>query len=132
MRNIFLYLLLLIGLPLSAQSFIKTVNADVFYAKFRSNPDALIIDVRPAFKFEENRIKGAFLAEKESDLKDLVEKEDKNRTILVYCQIGDRSKRAVKVLKELGFTRIYELDLGLVTWLQAGYPIDSQPLDKGN
>ena len=38
---------------------------------------------------------------------------DKNRTILVYCESGNRSKEAQSILEQLGYKEVYNLKGGL-------------------
>ena len=41
---------------------------------------------------------------------------DPNKEVLVYCRSGSRSARASKVMQELGFKTIYDLDGGFLAW----------------
>lgn len=101
------------------------IDARSFQNKIKSSDNVLIIDTRPAYKFQENRIKDAVLAENQDDLLALLRYVPKSTVILVYCQIGDRSKRAVKLIKQEGFKKIYELEDGLNTWIDASLPLDT-------
>ncbi|MBQ2917182.1 MAG: rhodanese-like domain-containing protein [Clostridia bacterium] len=38
---------------------------------------------------------------------------DKGKTIIVYCQSGIRSKKAINILKKNGFKNLYHLKGGL-------------------
>lgn len=46
------------------------------------------------------------------------------KPILVTCFSGHRSVDAVKILESLGFKNIYELDGGLINWMQKGYKLE--------
>jgi phage shock protein E len=48
---------------------------------------------------------------------------DKNAKILLYCRSGRMSAIAAKELVKLGYTQIWELNGGMASWQQAGYPI---------
>lgn len=39
---------------------------------------------------------------------------DKEKTYLVYCRSGNRSKAAAGLMKQLGFKKIYEVDRGIM------------------
>ncbi|WP_196887914.1 rhodanese-like domain-containing protein [Aureivirga sp. CE67] len=41
---------------------------------------------------------------------------DKNREILLYCQGGIRSQKAMKILKANGFTNVFDLKGGYNSW----------------
>ncbi len=112
----------------SAQTSKTRISAEEFYKKIKSSKEALIIDTRPAFKYDENRIHNAVLAEGQNDLIRITKGIPKSKTIFLYCQIGDRSKKAIKVLKAEGFSSVFELKDGLVTWIDEGLPLDTDPL----
>ena len=41
---------------------------------------------------------------------------DKDQTIIVYCASGRRSANAAQKLIDLGYTKVYNLDGGLINW----------------
>ena len=47
---------------------------------------------------------------------DQMSKFDKNKEIYVYCRSGKRSGKAAAKLKEQGFTKIYDLQGGILNW----------------
>ena len=47
--------------------------------------------------------------------------------IVVYCQTGRMSAIAADTLVRLGYTRVFNLEGGMVAWKQAGYPIVTRP-----
>jgi len=69
--------------------------------------DSVTLDVRTTEEFEESHLKGAqnidFL---KNDFSDRVEKLDKKRTYKVYCRSGNRSGKALEIMKKLGFTNV--------------------------
>ena len=48
---------------------------------------------------------------------------DKDAPIVLYCRSGSMSTTAAKQLAGLGYTRIYELDGGMVAWREAGFAL---------
>ena len=48
----------------------------------------------------------------------------KDRPVIVYCEGGDRSGKAIAALKKQGFTRVVNLTGGLRAWQQAGLPVE--------
>lgn len=123
-------LTLLCGVNIQAQNSKSRLNANEFYQKIKLHPQALIIDTRPAYKFSEDRIKGAILAEDQLTLEALIKDVPKSDAIFIYCQIGDRSRRALKVLKSKGYTKVFELQDGLITWIEADLPLDKTPVNN--
>lgn len=117
------------AINIQAQNSKSRLNAIEFHQKLNKNKGAIIIDARPAYKFTEDRIEGAILAEDQKSLELLIKDLPKSDPIFVYCQIGDRSKKALKVIKNLGFTEVYELKDGLVTWIENDLPLDTVKLN---
>ena len=48
----------------------------------------------------------------------------KDRPVIVYCEGGERSSKAVAALKRQGFARVVNLTGGLRAWQQAGLPVE--------
>jgi rhodanese-related sulfurtransferase len=48
---------------------------------------------------------------------------DKSTFILVYCRTGTRSATASKMLVTADYTNVYNMNEGIKTWIDAGYPI---------
>jgi len=45
-------------------------------------------------------------------------------TVLVYCRSGARSAAAVRVLRDLGFCCLYDMNGGILAWTGAWYPTE--------
>jgi len=100
--------------------------ADVTVAEAKAliegKPDMVILDVRTPSEFDDGHIEGAinipvdYLAERLDEL-------SKDDELLVYCRTGNRSARAVEILDDNGFTKIFHMDAGITGWLDAGYPV---------
>ncbi len=89
----------------------------------RDNPDFIIIDVRTPKEFAQERIEGAInLDYYSAAFREQLNELDKNKTYLVYCLIGRRSKAAVDLMKELGFGQIYNISDGINDWKKEGMP----------
>lgn len=86
--------------------------------------DTVVIDVREPAEYAKGHIEGA-LPIAYPRLKDkLFELEPhKNSNIVVCCQQGTRSKEACKLLSQEGFTKVYHLDGGLLTWQDQKMPL---------
>ncbi len=83
-----------------------------------------LLDVREAYEFKAGRIRGAkltpstnFWAEFEK-LK--IKKSDK---IALYCRSGGRSEFVGRDLMAKGYKNVYNLELGLLDWAEAGYQL---------
>jgi len=89
-----------------------------------SNPDFIILDVRTESEFSNGHIEGALNIDVNlTSFREEVEKSNKNDTYLVYCRTGNRSRTALRIMEELGFTHIYHIANGITEWISAGLPV---------
>jgi rhodanese-related sulfurtransferase len=76
-----------------------------------------ILDVRTPEEFSEGFIEGAVnINFHDANFREQVAKLDKNIPVFVYCRSGGRSQKAMEVLKELGFSVVYELQGGYMNY----------------
>lgn len=104
------------------------VNMDVgvedFAAGLSNSNEVLLLDVRTDKEFMEGHLIGATQLDFfRDDFKTEVEKLDRTRPVYVYCRSGNRSGKAAKLMKELGFAEVYNLEGGFGAWLSAGKAI---------
>lgn len=95
------------------------------FEKMASKKKNTLIDVRAPEEISEGQIKGAInmnlLGETfDSELQHL----DKNKTYLLYCKTGKRTRRAADKMQKAGFKHVYMLDGGITAWEEAGNPIE--------
>lgn len=96
---------------------------DEFESKLKE-PGIVVLDVRSAFEFGGDKIKGAKnISYTGGDFKGSVDKMDRNATYLVYCLVGSRSAGALNTMKAMGFANVYTLKGGIENWKSAGKPI---------
>ena len=58
-----------------------------------------------------------------ADFADRLSDLDKDTPYFVYCRSGNRSATTIDMMRDLGFTEVYELDGGIASWAAAGLPI---------
>jgi len=81
----------------------------------------ITLDVRTPGEFNEGHIAGALLVDFQSgNFENEIASLDKSKTYAVYCRSGSRSGQAVNVMREAGFTNIYNLNGGIIDWANAG------------
>lgn len=99
---------------------ITHVSADD-YEKVIKEKNSWNFDVREKYEFEAGHIKGAKLVPStrfdENFNKLKIKKTDK---ICLYCRTGSRSAYIAEKLKEQGFKKIFNLELGTIDWLEQG------------
>lgn len=86
--------------------------------------DALVVDVRPMADFGKGHIVGAKNIPLNS-LKDQLGQleKHKDRTIVVSCRSGNQSQAACKMLRNAGFSKVFNLRGGMMGWQSANLPV---------
>ena len=74
-----------------------------------------LVDVREPFEYEIARIDGAQLIPL-GEIADRTEELQREQPIVVHCHSGTRSAQAVRLLKQRGFSNVYNLDGGIDAW----------------
>ncbi|MFZ2188646.1 MAG: rhodanese-like domain-containing protein [Candidatus Moraniibacteriota bacterium] len=78
--------------------------------------DFCILDVRTENEFLSSAIPGAInLDFYAPDFSQKLDALDKNKTYLIYCRSGSRSKAVLSMMKQLSFGYVYELDSGYIS-----------------
>lgn len=101
----------------------EEVIVDVTVNQFKDliATEGTLLDVRTPEEWAEGIIPNAEkINYNGDDFSNQVEKLDKTKPIFIYCRSGGRSTSAAKVLKEKGFTKVYNLDGGITAWGSAG------------
>ncbi len=76
-----------------------------------------LIDVRTQEEFDTGHIKNAKSIDYFSEsFKENLQGLNKKEPVYLYCRSGRRSMKAAKVLSELGFTKIFNLEGGYMAW----------------
>ena len=76
-----------------------------------------LIDIRTPEEYSDGYIKGAInINFFDRDFMDQMSKLNKEKEIYIYCRSGNRSGKAAARLKEQGFTKIYDLQGGILNW----------------
>ena len=88
---------------------------------------ALILDVRTEREFAAGHIGGAKLIPVQDLERRMGELEGlREKPILVYCRSGRRSAIAAGMMREAGFTELYDLEGGLITWRREGLALTAK------
>jgi rhodanese-related sulfurtransferase len=90
-----------------------------------NNGNAVLLDVREPAEFGGGHLPKAInvplaqIASRGAELGKLT-----GRPVIVYCERGGRSRRAVGALTKLGFSDVYNLAGGIQSWKEAGLPVE--------
>lgn len=126
MKKILLFLSLVIALGFnsckdnSENKQITVISPEEVYEAV-TNSDRQLIDVRTTEEFAEGHVANSKnICVTEDDFKEKASKLNKNEPVYVYCKSGKRSAKAAQILKEMGFTEIYDMDGGILNWEKQG------------
>ena len=79
--------------------------------------DFVVLDVRTPEEFASGRLPGAVNVDIQvPKFQDRLAALDRGKTYLVYCRTGNRSARAIQVMKSLGFQSLYHMTEGILRW----------------
>lgn len=103
----------------------KNLTVEEVIILWEANPDIIVIDVRTPDEIAqtgaiENSINIDFKA---SDFKEKISALDKDKEYILFCKSGNRSGQASKIMAEMGFSNINNLN-------NAGYEEFSKALSK--
>lgn len=103
----------------------KNLTVEEVIILLDANPDIIVIDVRTPDEIAqtgaiENSINIDF---KSSDFKEKISALDKDKEYILFCKSGNRSGQASKIMAEMGFSNINNLN-------NAGYEEFSKALSK--
>ncbi|MBN2868247.1 MAG: rhodanese-like domain-containing protein [Flavobacteriaceae bacterium] len=126
-KHIVLFLLLMtiiVSCKTDANEEIKVVSQEEMQTYINMD-DVQLIDVRTPKEYNAGHIATAqninFLSPTfEQDILKL----DKNKPVLVYCQMGGRSAKCAEKMKALGFTKLLDYKGGYSKWKSLELPIE--------
>ena len=91
------------------------IDYDTMQGMIRNNPGIVVIDVRTKDEFAYNHLKGAINLPLQDMGHDSIRKyvKSKSSVIIVYCEYGGRSRKAMNKLIKMGYENVYNLDGGI-------------------
>ena len=115
--------LLLLSLILYNCSQDSKINANKFNTGINS-ANINLIDVRTYDEFALGHIPNSINIDFNNfdEFKKNIDLIDKNKATYIYCLSGGRSSKAYAYLYEKGFTNLYELDGGIMSWRKNSFP----------
>lgn len=138
MKHLLLFTLLVLGLNSCNQasketstqtnledteSFIKNVDSPTFKSLTESG-NGIVLDVRTMGEFTQGHLPDAVIADiYQRDFIDKINQLPKDKEIYVYCTVGARSLQAAQILQKNGFSKVYNLQGGIMDWSRNRYPI---------
>jgi adenylyltransferase/sulfurtransferase len=97
------------------EAHVPAITAPELKAKLDRKDDFVLLDVREPFEYDICRIPGSRLIPL-GQLPSRMSELDSADEIVLQCKSGVRSARALKLLQEAGFAKLWNLEGGIVAW----------------
>lgn len=96
---------------------IEVISPQQVYDAVHDTVSIQLVDVRTKEEFTRSHLKGAQnICVTDDNFKEKVKTLDKNMPVYVYCKKGVRSANAARKLKKMGFTKVYDMEGGILLW----------------
>lgn len=96
---------------------IITIKTPEELNKLFNAKNGIMVDVRNYEEYQEGHLEGALNIDLMTQrFVEYFSELDKETQLFIYCSTGSRSKVAVKVLREMGFLNLYNLENGILEW----------------
>lgn len=92
----------------------ENINYENAQIILKNNKEAVLLDVRSPQEYREGHLQNAINIPL-YDVKQKIERQvpNKEETIIIYCQTGNRSKTAADICRKKGYENIYNIEGGL-------------------
>lgn len=115
--------LLLLASP-SLATDLKNLDPQETREVIQNVEELIILDIRRPDEVRTGHIEGARNIDfYDRDFQRRLDSLDKETPYLIYCRTGRRSGVTIEYMQTAGFKRIYHLQKGIVSWVQAGLPL---------
>ena len=122
MKRIVSVLLMIMAVVTQVWAAEKNISAREARTLLDTNNNVYLLDVRTPQEYSQGRLAGSVLipiGEFERRIREV----PKNKTIVVYCAVGSRSKPVAGFLAQQGYKDVYNMTDGIVGWYRNGFPI---------
>ena len=115
-------------------SIAQVLSTDDFEKKYAETPNAQLVDVRTTGEYGGGHLpKSQNVDFRSADFTQKVQTLDKTKPTFVYCLSGGRSAEAANIMRQNGFTNVYEMGGGYLKWTTKMKPVEGvKPTDSKN
>jgi thioredoxin 1 len=112
----------------------QVLSTDDFEKKYAETPNAQLVDVRTTGEYGGGHLPKAQNVDfRSTDFTQKVQTLDKTKPTFVYCLSGGRSAEAANIMRQNGFTNVYEMGGGYLKWTTKMKAVEGvKPTDSKN
>ncbi len=93
----------------------------------RRDPSVVVVDVRTPEEYGQGHIAGSRQIDYYSaEFHERLQRLPKDRDVVLYCRSGKRSSDAKSFLVSIGYSRVFNLNGGIIAWKKDRLPIVGQ------
>jgi rhodanese-related sulfurtransferase len=122
MKRMALVVIMVCMVWLPALAVAQDISSREAKALLEKNSNIFLLDVRTPQENSQARLPGSVLIPI-NEFKGRINEVPKNKTILVYCAVGSRSKAVAEYLSKNGYKNVYNMNDGIVGWFRNGFQI---------
>ncbi len=101
---------------------VQDISSREAKALLEKNRNIFLLDVRTPQENSQARLSGSVLIPI-GEFERRIAEVPKNKTILVYCAVGSRSKPVAELLSQRGYREVYNMTDGIIGWYRNGFPL---------
>ena len=122
MKKIVLVLLMMVTIATQVWAAEQNILSREAKSLLEKNKNIYLLDVRTPQEYSQGRVAGSVLIPI-GEFERRISEVPKNRTIVVYCAVGSRSKQVASFLAQQGYKDVYNMTDGIVGWYRNGFPV---------
>ena len=122
MKRVMLMVLMLAAMVTQVWAAEKNITSRDAKALLDKNKGIYLLDVRTPQEYSQGKLAGSVLIPI-GEFERRIGEVPKNKTIVVYCAVGSRSKPVANFLAQQGYNDVYNMTDGIVGWYRNGFPV---------
>lgn len=96
---------------------LKSLDSNQWWELYNHRDEnTIVLDLRTFEEYSQKNLESSInMNYYDSNFKTELNTLDKNKTYLIYCRSGSRSSKTLEIMDELGFNKVYNLKLGIIS-----------------